>query len=168
MNLQTLENGSKVCPDDPGEPTTGIRRISVTDEEAAFLAVLARGKKVLEIGTGLGVSTRALASTASFVMTIDIDPWVLDNVALKIQRDSEIEVSYRSDIESLQDTYEMVFIDGDHRTDRVMVDLFHAYSRVPLKGMIVVHDAKMPEVAAALDDTWIHVDTHHGLAIKII
>jgi hypothetical protein len=174
--LQPTEYGSYVCPDDPGEPTTGIRRISVTDEECRFLNVLARGKHVVEIGTGLGISTRALAGGALTVRTIDIDPWVRDNIFptlpdnvighwFDIETDDEVEWPV------VDGDVGLVFIDGEHTPQALTSDLqfaesFAEYTDTPL--LIVCHDAKMPEVADALDDEWIHVDTHHGLAIKIV
>ena len=64
MKLVPQENGSYTHPADPGEPTTGTPRLSVTELEADILAALVAGRDVLEIGTGLGVSTRAMAATA--------------------------------------------------------------------------------------------------------
>lgn len=72
--------GGRYRADDPGEPTTGVPRVSIADDEVELLASLVAGKRVLEIGTGLGVSARAMASTATEVVTVDIDPWVHANV----------------------------------------------------------------------------------------
>src|SRR4051812_22018569 len=45
---------------------------SVTVEEYAMLSHLARGKRVLEVGSYLGRSTVALASTAALVHSVDV------------------------------------------------------------------------------------------------
>lgn len=160
VNLTQTEYGSWTAPDDPGEPTTKIRRISVTDQEARLLTWWTRDLLVVEIGTGLGVSTRAMATGANTVHTIDPDPWVAVNVHLPpnvVRWNERPAMSFMADL---------VFIDADHRTEAVTDDINWALAIGV--GVIVCHDSKMESVGAALDDTWIHVDTHHGLALKIV
>jgi hypothetical protein len=159
VNLTRTEYGSMICDDDPGEPTTSVARISVTDQEAELLSFLARGKIVIELGTGLGVSTRALARTATFVWTNDVDPWVQDNV----WPDLGPRVIGFTDRDG-QDFADMVFIDGDHTTEATTADIEYALTLVK-KGMIVVHDANMDSVREALVGPWHIVDTYHGMAI---
>jgi hypothetical protein len=79
--LDRHKGGYYSHPEDPGEAYYGgsPKRLSVTDEEAEILAKLATGMTVLELGTGLGVSTKALASTAKSVITVDPDPWVRED-----------------------------------------------------------------------------------------
>src|SRR3954471_13056030 len=76
MTMVRSKRGDFTRKDDPGEPRIKKPRVSVTEDEARILSAFALGRVVLEIGTGLGVSTRALASTAKCVWTSDIDEWV--------------------------------------------------------------------------------------------
>lgn len=164
VNLQVTDYGSYVCEDDPGEPTTGVRRISVTKPECLLLSWLANGCDVLELGTGLGISTIALMATADTVFTVDPDPWVHEHIwpALDCGKYAERwEPNPKMDID-------FVFVDADHTTEAVSEDIEYAQKIIGDLGMIVVHDAKMDEVRAALADDWFYVDTHHGLAIKIV
>jgi SAM-dependent methyltransferase len=73
-------NGSYTCPTDPGEPELRTPRVSVTDAEAEQIAKWCAGLRVVEFGTGLGVSTRAIAKTAAEVITFDVDQWVQQSV----------------------------------------------------------------------------------------
>ncbi len=51
------------------------------------IEALVRGLDVLEIGTGLGVSTEWMARTAHSVVTVDIDPWVWKHVFPYLSRE---------------------------------------------------------------------------------
>ena len=166
MKLTTLPNGSTVCDDDPGEPSTGAKRISVTEDEAELLAWLARDKTVLEIGTGLGVSTQAMARTACHVDTIDSDPWVWMNSFLNMRPIPSLHC-WRSRDEMTARNHDMVFIDGEHTTDALKTDLSFA-KECCTRGIIVVHDWKIDAVKLALDDSYAYIDTHHGLALKVV
>lgn len=147
--------------DDPGEPSTGKPRLSISDNEANILVGLAAGRMVFEIGTGLGVSTRALARYAISVITQDIDPWVAITIAPTLAVLPNVTcIQDRRKYEPLVD---LVFIDGDHNTDAVTEDITFARSLHP--HLIVLHDAKYPNVARALDDNWLIIDSEHGLAI---
>lgn len=139
MRLELTSDGNFFCQDDPGEVSYAGRpkRRSVTTEEAAILGELARGLRVLEIGTGLGVGTRALASSANSVVTLDVDPWVIDpqipNVAF---------LRERPDVSG----FDLAFIDGSHETECVIADV--EYCRpIPV---LVLHDTYLPSVQAAI------------------
>lgn len=70
IDLERTSNGNYLCPSDPGEIGCGTApRRSVTDEEVSRIGELFANRFVLEIGTGLGVSTRALAALAVAVIT---------------------------------------------------------------------------------------------------
>lgn len=155
MNLH--ESGSYIHPDDPGEPSTGHPRLSVTDLEAAILAVLVDGLTVLEIGTGLGVSTRAMASTARVVHTVDIDPWVWENIWPFLP---ENVVTHRT-IDSVP-LVDAAFIDGDHNPAAVVRDLADARSCSP--SLIIAHDYEATK--DQLGDGWRVIPTTHTLGVK--
>lgn len=165
MNLQTLENGSRVCTDDPGEPATGKPRLSITQEEGMLLRWLAKDKRVLEIGTGLGVSTEWLASSAFRVDTVDTDPWVWEHVFASFPVSPTLRC-YRDRINLPERDYDMVFIDGNHTTDDTAADVAFARSVCP-RGVIAVHDAKIDKVRVALDGFGI-ADTEHGIGFAFV
>ena len=169
MNLDQLDNGSYVAPDDPGEPGTGRPRISITERESQLLAFLAANKRVLEIGTGLGISTDRLACHALEVWTVDIDPWVHANVFPALHKDVKCFTDRDQIPES--EVFDVVFIDGRHTVVDTHVDIEYAQSRCP-RGIIVVHDAGLPEVYEALTyefgADWAMVETTHGIAVMFV
>jgi hypothetical protein len=147
--------------DDPGEPSSRVARISIADDERSVLAEMAAGKTVLEIGTGLGVSTRALATTADHVVTCDIDKWVQRT----IWPDLPGNVSTTSDLGHFSlASFQMVFIDGDHSADALRRDVATAEGLLTAGGTIVVHDAHhlMPH----LGNGWELLNTTYGLAVR--
>ena len=161
MNIEHLDGGSIRRTDDPGEPTTGKPRISIAQDEIDILTEAARDHIVLEIGTGLGVSTRALAQHARTVITVDPDPWVAETIAPTLPRN----VLHLPTLDDIPDTvvFTMAFIDGDHSTESTNRDILAAYMRIVAGARIWVHDAKYPNVAAALHG-FKHIPTTHGLA----
>lgn len=148
-------------PEDPGEPSTGDPRLSVTDLEADILAAFVAGRHVLEIGTGLGVSTRALASSAESVHTIDIDPWVRETIWPDLPPNVTCGDLPRRE-------FEAVFIDGDHSSEAVERDITLAM-RVAASGAVVLaHDTgsdavRKPLLAAC--DRWRFIPTTHGIGV---
>jgi len=159
MNLVTAPNGY-TCPTDPGEPGLGLQRWSVSDLEARIVSEFCCGRDVLEIGTGLGVSTRAIAKMARVVHTVDIDPWVKENVELP---DNAI---FYSDIREVPEGLDVAFIDGLHSTEQCVIDILNARMKVKLGGLLIFHDAKMQSVMRALIN--LHptlINTAAGMAI---
>ena len=147
--------------DDPGEPSSRVARISIADDERTVLAEMAAGKWVLEIGTGLGVSTRALATTADYVATVDVDEWVHRT----IWPDLPDNVSCFENTETMQrKMFDLVFIDGDHREEALRRDVATAERVLAPGGTIVVHDAHhlMPH----LGNGWELLNTGYGLAVR--
>jgi predicted O-methyltransferase YrrM len=166
-DLEPLDNGSYVHPDDPGEPVTDQPRISITDEEGRFLEWAATRKRVLEIGTGLGVSTRWMMHTAAEMHTVDIDEWVWEKVwpdlAMEIV-DSE-NLYFHPSRGSVRGPFDVVFIDGEHSVEQTARDAEFALELC--RGLVVVHDAKIPAVMRGLlhvKKDWQVIETTHGLA----
>ena len=159
MNLIPHSTGSYVHGDDPGEPTTGEPRLSITEVEGEMLAVLAAGRSVLEFGTGLGVSTRALARTARKVYTVDIDEWVQETIWPTLPDN----VSTCGDRDRLP-IVDMVFIDGDHTEQGTAADVAAAMRLA--SEVVVMHDTLAPSVRSACDDDWLFIGTTHGLGVR--
>jgi predicted O-methyltransferase YrrM len=163
LNVRELQNGSYVCDDDPGEPGTGEPRISITDEEGKLLGFLCAGKRVLEIGTGLGVSTDFLACHAAKVVTVDVDPWVHTNIWPGLHKAVQC-VAERDEVEGI---FDVVFIDARHTTRDTRHDIQYARAKCP-KGLIIVHDARIEAVHKAFDGDWHVIPTTHGVALQYV
>lgn len=151
--------GSHVHDNDPGEPTTSRPRLSITDAEGEILAALAKGKRVLEIGTGLGVSTVYLARDASSVVTVDVDPWVETTIVPGLPSN----VTFCRDRKQVKGRFDLAFVDGDHQTEAVEADV--KFVRARTRGLLVCHDTKYETVQRALKDCWTYLDTDHGLGL---
>lgn len=152
-------------PEDPGEPTTLKPRLSVSDMEAGILSALGARRRVFEIGTGLGVSTRALAWRARCVVTEDVDPWVNEVIAPTLEDLHHVTcIRDREPYGPME--FDLVFIDGDHGTQAVRDDLAYARSLHP--ELIVLHDANYDNVKHGLSgDDWLIIPTEHGLAVGL-
>jgi hypothetical protein len=161
VNLVAHSTGSFSHPDDPGEPSTGHPRLSITPLEGEILAAVVDGLIVAEFGTGLGVSTRALASSASKVYTVDIDEWVQNTIWPDLPDNVETCVD-RADLPKV----DVVFIDGDHTEEGTARDVEHAM-RIASR-LIVMHDTSAPTVRAACDDEWLFIGTTHGLGVRYL
>ena len=161
MNLIPHSTGSYVHGDDPGEPTTGEPRLSITEVEGEILAALVHGLVVVEFGTGLGVSTRALARTARKVYTVDIDEWVQETIWPTLPDN----VSTCDDRDRLP-IVDMVFIDGDHTEEGTAADVAAAMRLA--SEVIIMHDTSAPTVRAACDDEWLFIGTTHGLGVRYL
>lgn len=160
--MQRDDSGSWRRDDDPGEPSTGKPRLSVTDLEASILSALVHNLTVVEIGTGLGVSTKALARTANRVHTVDIDPWVHSDVWPTLPPN----VIRHKDTSKLPAVVDAMFIDGDHSTAATAADIAEAMARSML--LILIHDVKYPSVRQALPepDKWLILPTEHGIGVR--
>ena len=163
MTLVPHDTGSFQHPDDPGEPTTGDPRLSITKLEGQMLAALVAGRRVLEIGTGLGVSTAAMAATAEHVATYDIDAWVHDTIWPGLP-DNVVGVK---SLEHVGRAFGAVFIDADHSTEAVARDLSLALQHLGLGGVVIAHDTASPAVREGLAEGygWHWIDTTHGLGV---
>ena len=163
MTLVPHDTGSFQHPDDPGEPTTGDPRLSITELEGQMLAALVAGRRVLEIGTGLGVSTAAMAATAEHVATYDIDAWVHDTIWPGLP-DNVVGVK---SLEHVGRAFGAVFIDADHSTEAVARDLSLALQHLGLGGVVIAHDTASPAVREGLAEGygWHWIDTTHGLGV---
>ena len=154
MELIKSEINGYYCPDDPGEPGTDARRLSVNDIEARFIGELAHGKDVYEIGTGLGVSTKALAQKAKSVLTSDIDLWVWENVWPTLPDNVK---GWDDRFPPSGDGFDMAFIDGSHVTKDVKNDIINCRLVVKDKGLIVFHDVNMETVVNAIKQSGLTV-----------
>lgn len=164
LQLQRHHTGSYTSAIDPGEPGYQMKRISITGEEGAILASLADGKFVLEIGTGLGVSTHYLSSRAQLVTTVDIDEWVQRSVWPLLGKLSNVCCVP----EIPQARFDMVFIDGCHYPASVLADMQRAKAVLNPGGWLVFHDVNTSQVRGVAEcdrrlDRYFH--TMHGIGV---
>lgn len=115
--------------------TTGQdQRWGITDEEGRILMGLAFGRRVLEIGTGLGVSTHYMAQAALQLETLDPDEWVEKNIKLPTG------VGRCVSREQVGDEFDLIFIDGLHDYESVLSDIEFAREKLGYGGIVAFHD----------------------------
>jgi SAM-dependent methyltransferase len=135
------------------------------DEEGQQLAELARGKRVLEIGSYCGLSTVLMARTAVHVTAVDY----FDGRGTPEPRDTradfdaniarfglthKVEACHPDEVYPLTQ-YDLVYIDGAHDRDSVARDIQRAVDVLADDGLLVFHDYKHPShpgVTEAIDD----------------
>jgi predicted O-methyltransferase YrrM len=140
----------------------------LSEEEGRALADLARGKRVLEIGSFCGKSTICMAQVAEGVTCID----PFDARATSETGDTLAEFNVNVDRYGLlhkvnalrgptsevaptleSDSFDLVFIDGDHSFEAVGLDISHAERLLVPGGLIAFHDFDRPidvQVTAAV------------------
>ena len=129
--------GNFLSEEEPGNAPVNEKKRSVTLQEAEILKRFAKDKYVLEVGTGLGVSTRTMAEAAKHITSVDIDPWTHsfsfpDNVTL---------------VKAIPDEhFEMAFIDGSHEKEAVVIDVTESSA-----DFYILHDCYNPGVQAAIE-----------------
>lgn len=134
---------------DPGEPQHGQRRRSINAHEFEILSYLGADRVVAEIGTGLGVSTEALATRAKKVYTYDPDPWVADEIVPGLLQECPNVVAIKGTFAHVPEKADLVFVDGDHATDAVRNDI----KTIRWNGIDVAifHDVDEESVRKALE-----------------
>jgi hypothetical protein len=144
-----------------------------SDVEAAELQRLAAGKTVLEIGAFKGLGTLLMAQAGATVWSVDwhrgdsggdgpLGPrdtlcawWT--NVRRHHVEDQVVGLVGRSrDVLPIlkQESFDLVFIDGDHAYESVLSDAILCRELVKPGGTLVFHDYSRdwPEVVRAVDD----------------
>lgn len=158
------------CSTDPGEldfygNRTNEPRLSINDVEGRILSELVRGLSVLEIGTGLGVSTRWMAKTAAGVYTVDADPWVQEYVFPTLPGN----VICMTELPPLDRCFAAAFVDSCHDYQAVRVDIRTVRMWVKQGGLLIFHDLYIEGVKRAIDeafgDKFIHIQTTAGMAL---
>ena len=164
IDLKPAPNGY-MSPQDPGEPGRNQPRWSVNDVEARIIGELCRGLNVLEIGTGLGISSKAIAQKANSLHTVDIDPWVIKNIHPELIKLGNVitwsEMPMHGEANAL-------FLDGFHEYNQVKKDIA-AVRPLLVKGAIMIfHDLYIDGVYRGIIDsglTPLHIQTTAGIGV---
>ena len=141
---------------------------SITEDETAVLQELARGRRVLEIGSAYGYSAVAMAlAGAVSVDAVDPHTWipgsegvmrgnleahgVADRVTIHLGLSWDV-------LPALEPgTYGLLFIDGDHSRGALMRDVTLGRPLLAPGGVIAAHDygeAVNPDVRPLLDELY--------------
>lgn len=140
----------------------------LSEEEGRKLAELARGKRVLEIGSFCGRSTVCMGQTAGRVTCIDpfdgrstpipgdtLPEWQEHIGRYGLTDKCEAHRGTSAEVApNLAGPFDLVFIDGAHTFDAVGFDIAVAERLLTPGGLIVFHDYKRPidpPVTAAVD-----------------
>jgi len=138
----------------------------LTRGEAKALENLARGKRVLEIGSYCGLSTIVMARVAYSVTACDY----FDGRATPEPRDTRadfdrnierygvadrVQAVHPDSFNDLSPDYDVAFIDGAHDYDSVAADAIKAMNLLAPGGLLVFHDYKCqshPGIERVIDD----------------
>lgn len=149
--------------------------------EGRALAELARGKRVLEIGSYCGLSTVCMGRTAAHVTAMDYfdgrgTPNPQDTLAAfqsNIKRyglSEKVVICHPDETPPLLD-YDLIFIDGAHDLESVRADISKALSLLAPGGLLAFHDYSDFdfEVTVAVDELLANggelLATHETLAV---
>lgn len=142
-----------------------IRSSAVKFSEGEYLHELVKANgfsRTLETGLGLGLSAASIM-TASGARHVAIDPFQADydNCGLRnLERVGLLgRLEFRADYShnvlprllSECRSFELIFIDGDHRFDGQFVDFYYAASLVEQGGFVVLHDTWMRSTSYLVD-----------------
>jgi predicted O-methyltransferase YrrM len=142
---------------------------SVTDSEILALRALANDHRVLEIGTAYGYSACRMAQVAEAVITVDPHDAITLPNSLDIARSNASRLNVYDNLvfivghsqsvmpvmTSLNMSFDLVFIDGDHLATVVYNDLLRGWSLLRSGGVLAAHDYgedTCPDVKHAIDN----------------
>ena len=130
------------------------------DVEAKFLQKLAKGRRVLEIGTHHGRSAVAMAATAIDVVTVDhyqgdgmigapskslaekhVAESGFGNITLVDSTWQDFLAGHET-LKMMREDFDMIFYDGDHTQEAAFLDAIRDFP-----GRIAIHDYKPGEPA---------------------
>jgi predicted O-methyltransferase YrrM len=137
---------------------------SLTDREASVLRSLARGYKVIEVGSAYGYSTVVMGAVARLVVSVDHHRHLNSLEALKwnleayhlTDRVFVLVGESRDILPTLPDeSFDGAFMDGDHSREGVLSDAAQALRLVRPGGWLAFHDwdeDTCPEVRPAIEE----------------
>lgn len=134
-------------------------------ETLYFIAKEFKCKNILEIGTGMGHSTAALAQgTEGIVTTIDIDDChqAKDLIIFACDLGSKVNFIKGDSLKNLpQGFYDLILVDGDHSQERVKKELKELWQNVGDDGFLILHDSTNPKWGKGILDEAINFKNEH-------
>lgn len=136
---------------------------SIHHDEAIRLGKLANCRQVLEIGTAYGYAAVVMALEGAVVTTIDPHEQIPYSYEIAQANCNAYGIASRVNllhgrspaaVEMLSQSFDLVFIDGDHNQSSVVADIRASLRVLAPGGMLAVHDygeCCCPGVAVALD-----------------
>jgi predicted O-methyltransferase YrrM len=141
----------------------GPIKSSITNNEAAKLAELAKRKTALEIGSAYGYSTLIIAQAARHLTTIDPHTeregsrQALEANLQAAELEGRVTILTQPSqaiLPNLTTRFDLAFIDGDHTEPAITQDLRNAWALLKPGGGLAAHDydeAQCPDVKPAID-----------------
>ncbi|GAA0319659.1 O-methyltransferase [Kineococcus aurantiacus] len=141
------------------------RSVATNHEQGSYLYELARltaAAKTLEVGLGFG-SSAVYIMAATRLPHVVVDPWArsyryagLQNIAAEgfaglvdhRERASQIELA---ELVRQQCTFDLIYVDGGHKFDETLVDVYFCAQLLAVGGHMVIDDLWMPGVRRVRD-----------------
>lgn len=184
FDRESPKRGRKTSP----VPNAFPREISgwLLEAEGKTLAELARGQRVLEIGSYCGLSTICMARTAEHVTAVDyfdgrgtpVPQETLAEFKANIERyglTEKVTIQYPDWLtrgELPRPEFTLALIDGAHEYDAVAADVVKAMNLLAPGGLLAFHDYKHPShpgVERAVDDLLLDggelISVHETIAV---
>ena len=123
-------------------PKRGIIRMSPLEATILHFFCEKATTRIVEIGRRFGGSTFIICN-CSTVPVISIDPNYHENYVKKIKEQFESRlqlINKKSNEVNLQDSYDVLFVDGSHRAVHVKEDIVNYWNNLEINGYAIFHD----------------------------
>ena len=168
MTIRRVKDEIKQCwtlVGDPGpsDSGTGPIRYSVSQHQLHVLQMLGMGLDCLEVGTGCGVSTEALATSARRVATFDVDDSVVSLVVPHLPSHVRFFDRRTNPLQMAGAGFELVFLDGLHDTKSVIRDIRECFPLMRPDALWIFHDTQMMSVHQAVlqGPVWFKIEARY-------
>ena len=132
---------------------------------------------ILELGCNIGVSTRLFLHHASHVTGVDMNyPNEISAITKQFNNFKFIHSSFDSFFSNNDEFYDLIYIDGDHTYNSVLLDISNALNCINTGGVIAGHDyytdlgtgvpRAVKEKLSQFGDPEIYSDSSWSLVIK--
>ena len=138
-------------------------------ETLYFIAKEFKCKTMVEIGTGIGASTLALAQAAGetdgHLTTFDIDQCLDAKDNIKYHKLEDYVTFLTTDSYSYSGKVDLLFIDGDHHKDAVKKDIIKFFNgNIKIGTWIIFHDTCNPkwmhDISQAMSECFINWESY--------
>ena len=160
--IEILNRGYLLDDDSNKIPLTSNIDIDESDFLFDFICNDKTIKNILEIGCGHGISSLTISSAlnnrndSKHTILDPLQKSLFDDLGVKSLADngfSKINFLYeRSEkvLPNLTAGYDLIFIDGWHTFDQVIIDLFYSFELLKIGGYVIIDDADFRSVGKAI------------------